>query len=161
MTPLHVDELHALLSEVMVRNRRSTVGLQFTRRWAHTERLTPCPEEQVLYDDAAEFRPPPPARRRWQGQLTRMALIALADGTGEFQPGGGRHPAAHCREPGLAAGERTMLAQLGGAAGGQTDSAKVDRLLELLEEFPDKMVIFTQFRATPGNARRALAAGRA
>ena len=37
LTPRNVDELHALLAEVMVRNRRSTVGLQFTRRWARTE----------------------------------------------------------------------------------------------------------------------------
>ena len=43
LTPKHLDELHALLAEVMVRNRRSTVGLQFTRRWAHTELLTPSP----------------------------------------------------------------------------------------------------------------------
>ena len=39
LTPRNVDELHALLAEVMVRNRRSTVGLQFTRRWARTESL--------------------------------------------------------------------------------------------------------------------------
>src|SRR5207245_4928390 len=36
LTPRHVDELHNLLSEVMVRNLRSTVGLQFTRRFART-----------------------------------------------------------------------------------------------------------------------------
>src|SRR5207248_11702483 len=39
LTPRNVDELHALLSEVMVRNRRSTVGLRFTRRWARTVRV--------------------------------------------------------------------------------------------------------------------------
>ena len=37
LTPRNVDELHGLLAEVMIRNRRSTVGLQFTRRWAKTE----------------------------------------------------------------------------------------------------------------------------
>ncbi len=40
LTPRNVDELHGLLAEVMIRNRRSTVGLQFTRRWARTESLT-------------------------------------------------------------------------------------------------------------------------
>src|SRR5438552_17755482 len=39
LTPRNVEELHSLLSEVMVRNRRSTVGLQFTRRWARTLRV--------------------------------------------------------------------------------------------------------------------------
>ncbi len=39
----------------MVRNRRSTVGLQFTRRWAATERLAPTPAEHALYQDVAAF----------------------------------------------------------------------------------------------------------
>ena len=39
LTPKNVDELHGLLSEVMVRNQRATVGLQFTRRWARTETI--------------------------------------------------------------------------------------------------------------------------
>ena len=39
----------------MVRNRRSTVGLQFTRRWARTERLTPSAAEQQLYEGVAVF----------------------------------------------------------------------------------------------------------
>ena len=55
LTPRHLEELHALLSEVMVRNRRSTVGLQFTRRWARTEQVVLAPEEQALYDEAADF----------------------------------------------------------------------------------------------------------
>src|SRR5439155_5975526 len=55
LTPRHVDELHTLLGEVMVRNRRSTVGLQFTRRWARTECLQPAPHEQDLYREVTGF----------------------------------------------------------------------------------------------------------
>src|SRR5262249_31874906 len=55
LTPRHVDELHALLSEVMIRNRRSTVGLQFTRRWARTISLPLSPPELALYRDVAAF----------------------------------------------------------------------------------------------------------
>ena len=47
LTPRNVDELHGLLAEVMIRNRRSTVGLQFTRRWAKTECLTLSPPGAV------------------------------------------------------------------------------------------------------------------
>ena len=50
-----VDELHALLAEVMVRNRRSTVGLQFTRRWARTESVAPSAAERELYRDVTDF----------------------------------------------------------------------------------------------------------
>ncbi len=55
LTPRNVDELHALLAEVMVRNRRSTVGLQFTRRWAKTESVAPSTTERELYRDVTDF----------------------------------------------------------------------------------------------------------
>jgi SNF2 family DNA or RNA helicase len=44
--------------------------------------------------------------------------------------------------------ERRTLAELADLAGALPPGAKVERLLRLLEEFPDKMVLFTQFRAT-------------
>jgi SNF2 family DNA or RNA helicase len=40
------------------------------------------------------------------------------------------------------------LVDLAGRARAQRDSTKVDRLLRLVDEFRDKIVIFTQFRAT-------------
>ena len=88
LTPRNVDELHRLLAEVMVRNRRSTVGLQFTRRWARTLYLPPTPAEQSLYTGVAELvrrhlRAAAPAEegngkaKLKKGGLSRMALIAL------------------------------------------------------------------------------------
>src|SRR5438552_9765173 len=77
LTPRNVDELHALLSEVMVRNRRSTVGLQFTRRWARTERLIPTPEEQALYDAVTGLVREQLRTGKERGGLTRMALLTL------------------------------------------------------------------------------------
>ena len=55
LTPRNVSELHELLAEVMVRNRRSTVGLQFTRRWARTESISLSPPELALYQDVTAF----------------------------------------------------------------------------------------------------------
>src|SRR6185503_6901282 len=55
LLPRNVEELHGLLSEVMVRNRRSTVGLQFTRRWARTLRVTLTAQERALYDEVTRF----------------------------------------------------------------------------------------------------------
>src|SRR5439155_2569953 len=76
LTPRNVDELHALLGEVMVRNRRSTVGLRFTRRWARTDRVALLPDEQQLYMDVTEL-----VRRHLRaegrGSLSRMALLML------------------------------------------------------------------------------------
>jgi SNF2 family DNA or RNA helicase len=148
LTPRNVDELHALLSEVMVRNRRSTVGLQFTRRWARTERVALSAPERSLYDDAAGFVRQHLRTAKGTGPLSRMALVALQMALGsssQAAAGTLQHVAGN---PKLDPGDQAMLADLTRRALGQTASAKVDRLLALLDEFPDKMVIFTQFRAT-------------
>ena len=148
LTPRNVDELHNLLGEVMVRNRRSTVGLHFTRRWARTERLPLTAQERRLYDDVtALIRRHLRDKDRRDG-LTRMVLITL-----QMAMGSSSHAAAGtlrrlAEQPKLAAGERDELAGLAARAALQAENSKADRLLELLEEFDDKMVIFTQFRAT-------------
>jgi SNF2 family DNA or RNA helicase len=152
LTPRNVDELHRLLGEVMVRNRRSTVGLQFTRRWARTEAVTPSPAERELYEAVTQL-----VREQLRGTreptanrspLSRMALMTLQMALGSSSQAAAHtleSLAAHA-EPGTATAHR--LNSLADSARQQTESAKADRLLQLLGEFPDKMVIFTQFRAT-------------
>src|SRR5205085_9252795 len=77
LTPRNVDELHRLLAEVMVRNRRSTVGLQFTRRLARTLYVAPTPAEQDLYTGCADFVRQHLRSAGQKGGFSRMALIAL------------------------------------------------------------------------------------
>jgi SNF2 family DNA or RNA helicase len=57
----------------------------------------------------------------------------------------------------LPAAQREALLDLHTQAAAQQSSAKSDRLLRLLEEFPDKIVVFTQFRATQEMLRQRLA----
>src|SRR5262249_55896669 len=145
LMPRNLDELHRLLAEVMVRNRRSTVGLQFTRRWAYTERLTPSPGEQELYEGVAEFVRQHLPGAGGKGKLTRMALMALQRALGSSSQAAAGTLERLAETPGLPASERDTLLRLAERARGLTDSAKADRLLRLLEEYPDKIVVFTQF----------------
>ncbi len=147
LTPRNLDELHHLLAEVMVRNRRSTVGLQFTRRWARTERLAPSPEEQQLYDAVAAFVRPH-LRKEGKGNFARMALLSLQMALGSSSPAAAGVLAKLAETPKLAPADRQTLLELVDQAGRQQESSKVNRLLQLLGEFPDKLVLFTQFRAT-------------
>jgi SNF2 family DNA or RNA helicase len=148
LMPRNLDELHRLLAEVMVRNRRSTVGLQFTRRWAHTERLTPSSGEQALYEGIAEFVRQHLPEAGGKGKLTRMALMALQMALGSSSQAAAGTLERLAETPGLPASERDTLLRLAEQARSLTQSAKADRLLRLLEEYPDKIVVFTQFRAT-------------
>jgi SNF2 family DNA or RNA helicase len=147
LTPRNLDELHQLLAEVMVRNRRSTVGLQFTRRWARTERIAPSPAEQQLYEAVAGFIRPH-LRRDSKSALSRMALLSLQMALGSSSQAAAGTLAKLADTAKLPASDQEKLLELAARASSQQTSAKVDHLLQLLGEFPDKLVIFTQFRAT-------------
>jgi superfamily II DNA or RNA helicase len=172
LMPRNVDELHALLGEVMVRNRRSTAGLQFTRRWARTESVVSSAAECELYDLVTRFvrqhlrkdagsgvlaalpeesAVGPPAPRRpaaGRGALSRMALVTLQMALGSSSNAAARTLENMAENAGLTDDIRGTLGTLAELASRVRDNAKLDRLLRLLAEFSDKMVIFTQFRAT-------------
>lgn len=157
LTPKNVEQLHELLKEVMVRNRRSTVGLQFTRRWARTERLALSPGEAELYRAATDF-----VRARLRSPdnragLSRTALITLQMALGSSTEAAAGTLGNMSENARLSDDVRHALADLHDAARRQPSRAKVERLLALLDEFRDKIVIFTQFRATHEMLARRLA----
>ena len=157
LTPKNVDELHTLLSEVMVRNRRSTVGLQFTQRFARTESVTMAAAEKALYDAvAALVRDQLHAETKTPG-LNRMTLITLQMALGSSSAAAAAMLKNLSDKATLPACQRQFILEWSGSASLQDQSAKLDRLLGLLDEFPDKLVIFTQFRATQEMLRRHLA----
>jgi SNF2 family DNA or RNA helicase len=148
LMPRNVDELHSLLGEVMVRNRRSTAGLQFTRRWARTESVVPSPPERELYDAVTRFVRQHLRRDGGSATHKRMALVTLQMALGSSSQAAARTLENMAENAGLADDARGMLRTLAELGRRVTDNAKLDRLLRLLAEFQDKMVIFTQFRAT-------------
>ena len=170
-TPRNVDELHALLAEVMVRNRRSTVGLQFTRRWAKTESVPPSEPERDLYRDATAFvrdrlrASADPAKPKTKskakanatgGSISRMALMTLQMALGSSAQAAAGTLRTIAEGAGIDEAGRKTLLELADRAGSLHSGAKAERLLGLVGEFPDKMVVFTQFRLTQEMLRRRL-----
>lgn len=148
LTPRNVDQLHELLAEVMVRNRRGTVGLQFTRRWARTERVPQTAAERSLYIDAAALIRANLRAAKETGPLSRMALLSLQMALGSSSQAAAGTLARLAEGERLEPDLRQALASLATRAQALADSSKIARLLQLLSEWGDKMVIFTQFRAT-------------
>jgi superfamily II DNA or RNA helicase len=148
LLPRNVEELHGLLSEVMVRNRRSTVGLQFTRRWARTERVLQTVPEHDLYKAVTGLVRAQLRDGQEKAASSRMALVALQMALGSSAQAAAGTLERMSEHTKLDAATGAELAALAMRARDLHESSKVDRLLALLGEFPDKMVIFTQFRAT-------------
>jgi SNF2 family DNA or RNA helicase len=156
LAPKNVDELHALLGEVMVRNRRSTVGLQFTRRWARTEAVQLGPEERALYDAATGMVREGLRGEKKMAGINRMTLVMLQMALGSSAAAAAGMLGNLLDKAGMPAEQRAALRELAQSAASHGGSAKADRLLGLLAEFPDKLVVFTQFRATQEMLRRRL-----
>ena len=148
LTPRNVEQLHSLLAEVMVRNRRSTTGLQFTRRWARTERVRPGAAEREAYDQVTGFVRRQLRSERPQAGLNRMVLLTLQMALGSSCRAAAATLNRLAQQSRRGEPDRDELLSLAQNAAAVTDHAKVGRLSALLAEFPDKLVIFTQFRAT-------------
>ncbi len=151
LMPRNVDELHRLLAEVMVRNRRSTVGLALTRRIAKTHIVTLSEKERALYDDVSRFVRQSlsvASDTKSKRVLSRMSLITLQKELGSASHAAAPTLARLALDERLPQTERAVLARFADAARELTDNSKANRLLVLLKDFPDKMVVFTQFRAT-------------
>ena len=157
LTPRNVNELHDLLAEVMIRNRRSMVGLQFTRRWAKTERIALSPPEQSLYQDVTEFVRGHLRASKETAALSRMALVMLQMAMGSSSQAAAGTLGKMAEHPKLGTAERQRLEDLADRASAQRENAKAQRLIDLVGEYRDKMVIFTQFRATQEMLRVRLA----
>jgi SNF2 family DNA or RNA helicase len=153
LLPRNVDELHRLLAEVMIRNRRSTVGLALTRRIAKTHLVTLSDPERALYSEVSRFvhhhlNVPSDGTLRAKRALSRMSLITLQKELGSSSQAAAPTLERLALDERIPPTERDTLTRLADTARALTDHSKADRLLALLKEFPDKMVVFTQFRAT-------------
>ncbi len=158
LLPRNLDQLHGLLAEAMVRNRRSSVSVGLTRRFAQTLQLQPSAEERALYDNVVAFVKPrlraladDTAPPRANGGLSRMALITLQRelGSSSF--------AAHETLLRMAEGvdradraeraNRDALRELARTAE-TAPNIKLDALGRIAREWDDKLLVFTQFRRT-------------
>jgi SNF2 family DNA or RNA helicase len=147
-TPRNIEQLHDLLAEVMVRNRRSTVGLALTHRIARTETVSFSPQERALYDAVSRFVRTHMHQGTGTRTLNRMTLMTLQKALGSSSFAAAPMLERLALDERLSADLREPLADLAARAQAMTHSAKLEQLVSLLPAYTDKVVIFTQFRET-------------
>ncbi|MCB9114643.1 MAG: DEAD/DEAH box helicase family protein [Caldilinea sp.] len=155
--PRNASSLRRLLNDVMIRNRRSKVNIQFPRRRAAIYHLELSEAEWTLYRAVTEY-----IRRRFNDtdstKHLRLTLLTL-------QKELSSSPQA------LAATLRKMLADRShgprvheelenflALAGTIPQSRKLTAVHEILDRFPGKFLIFTEYRQTQESILEALAA---
>lgn len=147
----NADKLKALLTDVMIRNRRSNVDVIFTKRQASTRIVSLRPEEQRLYAALSQF-----VREQYTQEhpvFSRFLLKSMQEMMGSsFGALAGTLAKLAADERLDEAGRRTVLEHEAAcrelAASESAHSAKIAALIEIVEAFGDKMLIFTKYRST-------------
>lgn len=145
--PKNEDQLQEALSTVMIRNRRGDGGIHFTRRFVKNIPIALSPEEKALYDAVTAF-----VKERYDesgGDLSSMlslvtlqrevcssrdavflTLVNLFKKTAEDSP------------------LRPKIWGLVDKIKSITANTKAEKTMELVKEMNEKVIIFTEYRAT-------------
>ena len=151
MEAQNVEKLRGLLSDVMIRNKRSDIDIPFTSRRAYTYALELGYGEKRLYDSLSGY-----IKDKYQqedSRLTRFVLKSLQEEMGSSFYALVPTLEKLSRDERMNEFERKVLYAFLEEARHVTElealkSPKAQQLLRILREFKDKMVLFTKFRAT-------------
>lgn len=147
----NVNKLRELLSDVMIRNRRSEVDVKFTKRNAVTYAVTLHDEEKTLYDEISRF-----IRKEYlRGNtiLTRFMLKNLQEEMGSSIQATVGTLKRYSENEGLEIEDREAFIDFYNKAmkilnGGEYTNAKLKQLHSIIQKFNDKIIVFTKYRAT-------------
>jgi SNF2 family DNA or RNA helicase len=147
ITPNNPAALRQLLREVMVRNRRTSVGMKFSPRRAAIYAFDLTPPERQLYDSVTDY-----IRRQLREQAgddvspgaLRMSLLSLQKQLGSSPAAAARSLRNMVdRQP-----DNSTLAEALVLAWDIRDSRKLTATLQLLADHPGKFLIFTDYLPT-------------
>lgn len=141
LMPKNYEQLRSLLGELIIRNRRATSDVKFTKRYAKTIRVQLSEEEKALYESVSGV-----VRNQYKGspQQVKMALRILQEEIGSIPP--------------------AAVSTLESLKDKLPDTAQIDGLIEqcsliafpekikvlidIIHKTPDKVIVFTKFRAS-------------
>jgi SNF2 family DNA or RNA helicase len=146
--PKNRGELKEALNEVMIRNKRSEGGVQFTKRNVQSIMLDLSEDERELYEAVTGFIKEQYEVLREQGRGNVLQLISL-----QRQICSSPY-AALVSLKGMKESEKTpadvrqRVEGLYSIAESIDAYTKVDKVIELIKQIDDKVIIFTEYRAT-------------
>ncbi len=141
------ERLKQLLKAVMVRNRRTEVGIQFVPRRAATVNVDLEPEERRVYDLVTRFVRSPEFAQVYEDNSRLVAMAILK------QVGSSPQSLAFTVEEKLSPRAKEgpaakAIAELGAACAAVKKVAKAERLCDVLRQDAEKCIVFTQYRRT-------------
>src|SRR5690606_12870465 len=145
--PKNEERLQAELSKVMIRNRRSDGGISFTKRHVRNIPLTLSEEELALYRGVTDF-----VRQRSKdagsGAGNLLSLVTLQREVCSSRDAVFLTLVNLFKKTPEDSPYRERIWELVSLIKGITSNTKADKTLELIREVDDKVIVFTEYRAT-------------
>jgi SNF2 family DNA or RNA helicase len=137
-SPKNEEKLRELVNKVMVRNRREETGIEWTKRIVETVQIEFSESERAFYNEIEQLK----------GGSSHFALLTLkrelcSSREAAFMTLKNMIERAHADGRKLPEAER-LLNKIGEIDG----HAKAEKALELIQKINDKVIIFTEYRAT-------------
>jgi len=145
--PKNTRSLRRLLNDVMIRNRRSKVDIQFPKRQAAIYHLTLSDAEWQLYADVTDY-----IRRRFRAvdsnKHLRLTLVTLQRELSSSPQAVASTLRKMVQDGAHSAATRAELQRFLALAESIPLGRKLLAVKEILERFPGKFLIFTEYRQT-------------
>ncbi|AZK47945.1 DEAD/DEAH box helicase [Paenibacillus lentus] len=145
--PKNEEKLKAELSKVMIRNRRSDGELEFTKRIVRNIHVELSPEEKNLYDGVTSF-----VKDQYQatgGDLSSMlSLVTLQREVCSSRDAVFVTLVNLSKKLAPDSPLRDRIWDLVGIIKTIQANSKAEKAMELIQEMDDKVIVFTEYRAT-------------
>ena len=138
------EHLRELVNKVMIRNRRADTGIEWTKRHVETLPIYFSKEERALYESIQSLRSSEGGLA--SSQFSLMTLQREACSSREAVYYTLRNMLQRQENPSV--GFQNTIAQLIKRVEAVTKNSKAEKALELIKQIDDKVIIFTEYRAT-------------
>jgi SNF2 family DNA or RNA helicase len=148
------DELQALLKKVMIRNMRKHGEVNFTKRHVHNIQLVLSPEEQALYDQVTTF-----VREQYRqagGVGSAFNTITLQREICSSREATFLTLYQMYQKCGQDSELGIQIKDLMALIKRITQHTKAKKMIEIIQQVNDKVIVFTEYRATQDYIQRLL-----
>lgn len=143
LRPNNGAELKSLLSDVMIRNRRTSVSVKFPPRTVYTYKVKLSKPEWDLYTAASAF-----IRNTGEAGTDLMILSLLQREVCSSASAAGSTLEKLAADTDISEERKQALQQLVNLSKAATVVSKVEAVCKIVDEAKDKVIVFTQFSAS-------------
>lgn len=141
---LHNEEkLKQLVDKVMIRNRRGDTGMPWPKRSVESVKISLNKEERDLYDSVSDFN-----KIGVPGAIHSFSMMTLRREICSSREAALMTLQKMYRREDLHSEVKEVIQSISGKIEHVKNNSKAEKAIELIKEIDDKVIIFTEYRAT-------------